>query len=109
MKRLCQCQWIQICHTGMYAMPKRSIVKQNKFIRSEVLDISVNGYRIKWTGTTPANLKTGEFILVQENAQSQWRGGVVRWIKQSTEKSLELGSRSTWHKICIHLLSPYSH
>ncbi len=58
---------------------------------ADVLDISVNGYRIKWTGPTPANLKTGEFILIQENAQSQWRGGVVRWIKQSTEKSLELG------------------
>ncbi len=58
---------------------------------AEVLDISVNGYRIKWTGITPANLKTGEFILVQENTQSQWRGGVIRWIKQSTEKSLELG------------------
>jgi len=58
---------------------------------AEVLDISVNGYRIKWTGFTPPNLKTGEFILVQENAQSQWRGGVIRWIKQSTEKSLELG------------------
>ncbi|ANF81513.1 GTPase [Acinetobacter sp. NCu2D-2] len=59
--------------------------------QAEVLDISVNGYRIKWTGATPVNLKTGEFILVQENAQSQWRGGVIRWIKQSAEKSLELG------------------
>lgn len=29
--------------------------------------------------------------MVQENAQSQWRGGVIRWIKQSAEKSLELG------------------
>lgn len=57
----------------------------------EVLDISINGYRIKWTGITPANLKTGEFILVQENPNSSWRGGVIRWIKQSSEKSLELG------------------
>lgn len=57
----------------------------------EVLDISLNGYRIKWTGTTPAHLKTGEFILLQESTNSPWRGGVVRWIKQSTEKSLELG------------------
>ena len=62
-----------------------------QIFNAEVLDISVNGYRIRWTGLTPANLKTGEFILVQENAQSQWRGGVIRWIKQSTEKSLELG------------------
>ncbi|NLN56661.1 MAG: GTPase [Gammaproteobacteria bacterium] len=58
---------------------------------ADVLDISVNGYRIKWTGETPKNLKTGEFILVQENNQSPWRGGVIRWIKQSAEKSLELG------------------
>lgn len=58
---------------------------------ADVLDISVNGYRIKWTGETPKNLKTGEFILAQENNQSPWRGGVIRWIKQSAEKSLELG------------------
>ena len=58
---------------------------------ADVLDISVNGYRIKWTGITPTNLKTGEFILIQENTNSPWRGGVIRWIKQSTEKSLELG------------------
>lgn len=58
---------------------------------ANILDISMNGYRIKWTGVTPANLKTGEFILIQENTNSPWRGGVIRWIKQSTEKSLELG------------------
>ncbi|MFH7805869.1 GTPase [Acinetobacter sp. BSP-53] len=58
---------------------------------AEVLDISVNGYRIKWNGSAPSNLKTGEFILIQENTHSPWRGGVIRWIKQSTAKSLELG------------------
>lgn len=70
----------------------RMIDRESKQIYpAEVLDISVNGYRIRWTGPTPAHLKTGEFILVQENAHSQWRGGVIRWIKQSSEKSLELG------------------
>ncbi|QXW27029.1 GTPase [Acinetobacter johnsonii] len=70
----------------------KALDREAKQIHSaEVLDISVNGYRIKWTGETPAQLKTGEFILVQENAQSQWRGGVIRWIKQSTDKSLEIG------------------
>jgi len=70
----------------------KAIDREAKQIHSaEVMDISVNGYRIKWTGETPANLKTGEFILVQENAKSQWRGGVIRWIKQSAEKSLEVG------------------
>ena len=62
-----------------------------KIFQVDVLDISVNGYRIKWIGETPKNLKTGEFILVQENSRSPWRGGVIRWIKQSTEHCLELG------------------
>ena len=62
-----------------------------KIYQVDVLDISVNGYRIKWTGETPKTLKTGEFIFVQENAQSPWRGGVIRWIKQASEKSLEMG------------------
>lgn len=57
----------------------------------EVLDISLNGYRIKWTGEAPKNLRTGEYILVKETSHGQWRGGVIRWIKQSSEKSLELG------------------
>ena len=52
-----------------------------------MLDISVNGYRIKWSGEAPKNLRTGEYILVKETLHGQWRGGVIRWIKQSTEKS----------------------
>jgi cyclic-di-GMP-binding protein len=62
-----------------------------KIHQVDVLDISVSGYRIKWTTETPKNLNTGEFILVQENSRSPWRGGVIRWIKQSSDKTLELG------------------
>lgn len=62
-----------------------------KIHQVDVLDISVSGYRIKWTTETPKNLNTGEFILVQENARSPWRAGVIRWIKLSPDKSLELG------------------
>ncbi|MCG2574481.1 GTPase [Acinetobacter sp. ME22] len=56
-----------------------------------IMDISINGYRIRWTGHVPKQLRTGEFILVQENAQSPWRGGVIRWIKQASNKHLEFG------------------
>ncbi len=59
--------------------------------QSDILDISVNGYRIKWSGEAPKNLRTGEYILVKETSHGHWRGGVIRWLKQSTEKSLELG------------------
>lgn len=50
--------------------------------------MSVSGYRIKWSDEVPKNLKTGEFILVKEGTHSSWRGGVIRWIKQSSEKIL---------------------
>ena len=62
-----------------------------KIHQVDVLDISVSGYRIKWSTDTPKNLNTGEFILVQENSRSPWRGGVIRWIKQASDKTLELG------------------
>lgn len=60
--------------------------------QSQILDISVTGYRVRWSNQeAPQNLRTGEFILVHENEQDHWKGGVIRWIKQSAHKSYELG------------------
>lgn len=60
--------------------------------QSQILDISINGYRVRWSNQeAPQNLRTGEFILVNENLQNKWKGGVIRWIKQSTNKTYELG------------------
>lgn len=87
-------------HIAVETSTSRTIDRESKKIYpAEVLDISLNGYRIRWTGTTPSHLKTGEFILVQESAHSQWRGGVIRWIKQSSEKSLELGLEILAHDL----------
>lgn len=60
--------------------------------QSQVLDISINGYRVLWSNQeAPQNLRTGEFILMNENLQNKWKGGVIRWIKQSVNKSYEIG------------------
>ena len=59
--------------------------------QTQVLDISINGYRIRWSDEAPKSLRTGEFILVNENMQNQWKGAIVRWIKQSINKTYELG------------------
>lgn len=60
--------------------------------QSQVLDMSVNGYRVLWSNQeAPSNLRTGEFILMNENLQNKWKGGVIRWMKQSTNKTYELG------------------
>ena len=59
--------------------------------QTQVLDISVNGYRIRWANETPRNLRTGEFILVNESLNNKWKGAIVRWIKQSINKTYEVG------------------
>ncbi|MEB3754063.1 PilZ domain-containing protein [Acinetobacter sp. MD2(2019)] len=56
-----------------------------------VIDISVNGYRMRSPNPVPKQLRTGEFILVQENEKSPWRGGTVRWLKQNKDQSFEFG------------------
>lgn len=67
--------------------------RQAKHIyQAQVLDISINGYRVRWSNQeAPLNLRTGEFILMNENLHHKWKGGVIRWIKQSVNKSYELG------------------
>lgn len=63
-----------------------------KIYQSQVLDISINGYRVRWSNQeAPHNLRTGEFILINENLQHKWKGGIIRWIKQSVNKSFEIG------------------
>lgn len=59
--------------------------------QTEVLDISINGYRIAWSSEAPKNLRTGELILVSETQQNKWKCAVVRWIKQAENKSYEVG------------------
>lgn len=62
-----------------------------RFYSAEVINISLTGYKVKWTDVAARYLKTGELILVQESQQPQWRCATIRWIKQSAEKNLELG------------------
>lgn len=62
-----------------------------KIYQVQVLDISLTGYRMSWVDETPKNLRTGEFILVSEILQNKWKGALIRWIKQSTNKTYEIG------------------
>jgi hypothetical protein len=53
----------KILQTSSY----QRLSRESKTIyQATVLDISVNGYRIKWSGEAPKNLRTGEYILVKE-------------------------------------------
>lgn len=67
---------------------------------TQVLDISLNGYRVRWLNSdAPQSLRTGEFILMKESVSSPWKGGVIRWIKQSKHRSYEIGLEVTGQDI----------
>ena len=84
--------WDKKDSSGNQESSIQRLSRENKAIyQADILDISVNGYRIKWSAEAPKNLRTGEYILVKETSHGHWRGGVIRWLKQSSEKSLELG------------------
>lgn len=59
--------------------------------QTQVLDISLNGYRVRWENEAPKSLRTGEFILVNEHHQNKWKGAIIRWIKQSVNRTYEIG------------------
>lgn len=66
--------------------------QSNKIYQSQVLDMSINGFRVRWIDQeAPNHLRTGEFILMNESINYKWKGGVIRWIKQSINSSFELG------------------
>ncbi|MBJ9953262.1 MULTISPECIES: GTPase [unclassified Acinetobacter] len=70
----------------------KSLDREAKQIyQAQVLDISVNGYRIRWSNEAPRNLRTGEFILINESLNNKWKGAIIRWIKQSIQKTYEVG------------------
>ncbi|NUG80577.1 GTPase, partial [Acinetobacter bereziniae] len=78
--------------TGSNLSQIKSLDREAKQIyQAQVLDISVNGYRIRWSNEAPRNLRTGEFILINESLNNKWKGAIIRWIKQSIQKTYEVG------------------
>jgi len=49
---------------------------------ARLLDISPNGYCIKWENDVPTQIKAGEIIGINEQEHHIWTVGVIRWISQ---------------------------
>lgn len=73
-----------------------------------ILDVSVNGYRMQWQGKPPQHLHAGEFLAVQENNQSPWRCGLIRWVKQLPNKDLEFGVEILSQHITLCYIQQYN-
>ncbi|HEY9034837.1 MAG TPA: hypothetical protein VIN71_12915 [Pseudomonadales bacterium] len=63
----------------------------------DVVNMSPGGYCLEWHEEAPAAIKAGELIGVREQHHNSWNIGVIRWVRQSKEKSLQIG---------VELLSP---
>jgi len=49
---------------------------------ARLLDISPNGYCMKWEMDVPPEIKAGEIIGINEQEHHIWAVGVIRWISQ---------------------------
>ena len=58
---------------------------------AQLLDISPNGYCIKWGNDAPVGIKAGEIIGINEQEHYIWTVGVIRWISQSKADLTTMG------------------
>lgn len=63
----------------------------------DVVNMSPGGYCLEWGNDAPAAIRAGELIGIKEEHHNNWNIGVIRWVRQSKEKSLQIG---------VELLSP---
>ena len=50
---------------------------------ARLLDISPNGYCIKWHKQVPNEIRAGEIVAINEQEDHNWTVGVIRWISQT--------------------------
>lgn len=63
----------------------------------DVVNMSPGGYCLEWGNDAPASIRAGELIGIKEDHHNNWNIGVIRWVRQSKEKALQIG---------VELLSP---
>ncbi|MBC7751037.1 MAG: hypothetical protein H7Z73_04865 [Candidatus Saccharibacteria bacterium] len=57
----------------------------------QIINISLGGYCVRWVGTTPNVLRSGELIAIRENDDAEWSIGLIRWVQQQLNSGAEFG------------------
>ena len=59
----------------------------------EVVNTGAGGYGLLWGNDTPSPAQVGELIALREREYNvhHWRIGVIRWLRNSPQKGLEIG------------------
>ena len=66
----------------------------------DIVNMSPGGYCLEWSDNVSGAIKSGEIIGVKESHHNAWNIGAIRWVRQSKNKSLQIG---------VELLSPTAH
>ena len=59
-----------------------------RFFDTQAIDTSPGGYCIRWNGSIPTNLRTGELISLRDATDPRWCVAVIRWIRQDDETTM---------------------
>lgn len=59
--------------------------------QSDIVNVSETGYCIRWAGTPPNTLRTGELISLKQPDDANWSLGLVRWVQRHLSADPEFG------------------
>lgn len=85
---------------GFTAIPRPTQVISYEMHQWKMVNVSAGGYRLLWDKSEDSQAHVGQLLGLRENGDPDsfhLSLGVVRWMKQSTERGLELG---------VEMLSP---
>ena len=71
-----------------------------KIYSSDIVNRSETGYCLGWHESTPRYMRSGEFILTREKSDAPWGGAIIRWLRNSTDDSVEFGVELFSKKMC---------
>lgn len=68
--------------------------QQMKVQNADVLDHSLNGYRLRWPGNVPNRIRIGEIIglnAAPPELEADWMVGSIRWLRYEDDGSISAG------------------
>jgi hypothetical protein len=71
-----------------------------KIYQVNLTNRSDSGYGLQWQNKMVKNFRTGEFILLKEHKEHLWIGAIIRWMKNTSEQTVEFGVERIAQNMC---------
>jgi hypothetical protein len=78
-------------HTSEEAGQESEINDYLELHRGQIVNSSSGGFCIRWVGTPPNILRSGELICIKKDKDAPWHIGVIRWVKKQPGVDVEFG------------------